>query len=312
MRLRTLWNRLLGRSALPSPVEYASPFADVFDSELTDIEISRMARGQSDRPVASGYDAETRGAQSNLVGLAFSGGGIRSATFNLGVLQGLAELDLLRRVDYLSTVSGGGYIGSWLGAWLSRQNFEDVCKQLRPGWKDQEGSSQPTPRREPSQINFLREYSNYLTPRLGMLGADTWAAVSTILRNLLLNLLILILTLTAILLIPRVATLLSRWLENCPKLTPTVALALLVAAVALVGYNLRSFSLVTSRKPSPVTRQYWISILILPAVFLGAWTLSVWLSHLAIHAGALPIFPWIGNYLPHHDWMPWAVCSTRA
>src|SRR5215831_13983311 len=48
------------------------------------------------------------------LGLAFSGGGIRSATFNLGVLQGLAERGLLAHIDYLSTVSGGGYIGSWL------------------------------------------------------------------------------------------------------------------------------------------------------------------------------------------------------
>ena len=49
------------------------------------------------------------------VGLALSGGGIRSATFSLGVLQGLAQLKLLRNVDYLSTVSGGGYTGSFLG-----------------------------------------------------------------------------------------------------------------------------------------------------------------------------------------------------
>ncbi|MBD0305784.1 MAG: patatin-like phospholipase family protein [Nitrospiraceae bacterium] len=57
----------------------------------------------------------------NLVGLAFSGGGIRSATFNLGVLQALAKLDVLRHCDYLSTVSGGGYIGSWFTAWTYRE-----------------------------------------------------------------------------------------------------------------------------------------------------------------------------------------------
>jgi hypothetical protein len=39
--------------------------------------------------------------------LCFSGGGIRSATFGLGVLQGLARTNLLERFDYLSTVSGG-------------------------------------------------------------------------------------------------------------------------------------------------------------------------------------------------------------
>jgi len=41
-----------------------------------------------------------------LAGLAFSGGGIRSATFNLGVLQGLAKFNKVRTFDYLSTVSG--------------------------------------------------------------------------------------------------------------------------------------------------------------------------------------------------------------
>ncbi|NNG01116.1 MAG: hypothetical protein HKM93_17125 [Desulfobacteraceae bacterium] len=54
-----------------------------------------------------------------LVGLALSGGGIRSSTFNLGVLQALDRFGLLRRVDYLSTVSGGGYIGSCLSSFLT-------------------------------------------------------------------------------------------------------------------------------------------------------------------------------------------------
>jgi hypothetical protein len=40
--------------------------------------------------------------------LCLSGGGIRSATFALGVLQGLAHLGVLNSFDYLSTVSGGG------------------------------------------------------------------------------------------------------------------------------------------------------------------------------------------------------------
>src|SRR5215471_1028039 len=45
----------------------------------------------------------------DLLGLALSGGGIRSATFNLGLLQGLHSLGLLSSFHYLSTVSGGGY-----------------------------------------------------------------------------------------------------------------------------------------------------------------------------------------------------------
>src|SRR5512134_141497 len=56
-------------------------------------------------------------ADAPLVGLGLSGGGIRSAAFNMGVLQTLARSGLLPRIDYLSTVSGGGYIGSCL-TWL--------------------------------------------------------------------------------------------------------------------------------------------------------------------------------------------------
>jgi hypothetical protein len=55
-----------------------------------------------------------------VTGLALSGGGIRSAVFCLGVLQALAKHDLLKRFDYLSTVSGGGYIGSSLTWFTSR------------------------------------------------------------------------------------------------------------------------------------------------------------------------------------------------
>ena len=52
--------------------------------------------------------------------LCISGGGIRSATFALGVLQSLARRNLLDKFDFVSTVSGGGYIGSWLSSWIRR------------------------------------------------------------------------------------------------------------------------------------------------------------------------------------------------
>lgn len=57
---------------------------------------------------------------TGLVGLALSGGGIRSATFCLGVLQALCDLRLLFIFDYLSTVSGGGFVGGWWSAWMGR------------------------------------------------------------------------------------------------------------------------------------------------------------------------------------------------
>ena len=94
------------------------------------------------------------------------------------------EDSLLGRFHYLSTVSGGGYVGSWLSSWRMRNDFPTVIRNLtgRPGGADV----------EPPEISWLRAYSNYLTPRLGITSADAWAAVAIILRNLALNWLIII------------------------------------------------------------------------------------------------------------------------
>jgi NTE family protein len=46
------------------------------------------------------------------LGLALSGGGHRAAFFHVGVLARLAELGLLRRVEVISTVSGGSIVGA--------------------------------------------------------------------------------------------------------------------------------------------------------------------------------------------------------
>ena len=92
----------------------ASPsIQEVLAQELAQVETSRRLR--LDRTL------QDHPTQKRLIGLAFSGGGIRSATFNLGVLQALAKKKLLRVFDYVSTVSGGGYIGGWLLAWMHHQ-----------------------------------------------------------------------------------------------------------------------------------------------------------------------------------------------
>ncbi|HIO96299.1 MAG TPA: hypothetical protein EYG71_00030 [Leucothrix sp.] len=57
------------------------------------------------------------------LGLALSGGGIRSASFAMGVTQALDRYQLFDEVDYLSTVSGGGYMGSAI-TWFHHQQTE--------------------------------------------------------------------------------------------------------------------------------------------------------------------------------------------
>ncbi|MFN2482950.1 MAG: patatin-like phospholipase family protein, partial [Pyrinomonadaceae bacterium] len=132
--------------------------------------------------------------------LCLSGGGIRSATFALGVLQGLARRGLLDQFSYLSTVSGGGYVGGWLSAWIHRhpRGVNGVMQALQ---KPRDTKLMP----EPEPLLHLRSYSNYLTPRLGFLSADTWTMIAIVVRNLILNWLVLIPLILVALTVPRIA-----------------------------------------------------------------------------------------------------------
>jgi hypothetical protein len=85
----------------------------VIEEELSEIIARREAAGLD---LPEGEAERREHVRDSLVGLALSGGGIRSASFNLGVLQALHRSGLLRYIDYLSTVSGGGYIGSHLSS----------------------------------------------------------------------------------------------------------------------------------------------------------------------------------------------------
>ena len=265
-------------------------FAHIHDQELDEIQKRREKQS---------YDlTEINQIQPDLVGLALSGGGIRSATFCLGFLQELQRLRLLRMFDYLSTVSGGGYLGGWWSAWLSRrqkdtkqslafkeedihdpvgllkrsvestdpiaQDFRrhlqsskrgqkllsvvqrtdlrqltprlyeplvgelngyiDLAETLDNKWEkktclvdafpcelrdifppleqtEPERENDKDPDKKESEgsrcawkdpVHHLRLFANYLTPRKGILSADTWRAISVISRNLILTWLILL------------------------------------------------------------------------------------------------------------------------
>jgi hypothetical protein len=144
-----------------------------------------------------------------LTALCLSGGGIRSASFCLGVLQALAQRKLLTSFDYLSTVSGGGYIGGWLTAWGSRNGWNMAGVQMRIG-----------DRNAPPQVTKLRDFTNYLTPRAGLMSADTWVGFAIIARNLALNwslfLPLVLLTVAA----PKFVAASYVWLVTRPDLQP--------------------------------------------------------------------------------------------
>ncbi len=71
-------------------------------------------------------------ANQPTLGIAFSGGGVRSATVNLGVLQGLEDSGVLKYADYLSCVSGGGYIGGWYASHLRSDTEIERLKKALP------------------------------------------------------------------------------------------------------------------------------------------------------------------------------------
>lgn len=136
--------------------------------------------------------------------LCLSGGGIRSAAFNLGLIQGLARLGLLDRFHYLSTVSGGGYIGGWLSAWRHHagNGLADVLAGL--SWPDYAaGPGAPPPAQPPPALEGLRQGTSFLTPRTGALSPDTWTAIVLSVRNLLLHYLVLVPLFVALLFLPK-------------------------------------------------------------------------------------------------------------
>jgi hypothetical protein len=132
--------------------------------------------------------ARKQAAQSEeqgVVGLALSGGGIRSAAFSFGVLQTLEEKGLMRHVDYLSTVSGGGYTGTAYSAWRLRQV---LAEEQETSERDKDLLVKETP---PSRLSDLlahvRNFSNYISPGLGIGSPGAWRIVSTLVRNLTLH-----------------------------------------------------------------------------------------------------------------------------
>ncbi len=267
------------------PDRGAVPFHQVLKEEVEQIERRRRE-----------FKIDATATQHDLLGLAISGGGIRSATFSLGILQRLAERGMLKQLDYLSTVSGGGYIGSWLYSWIRRaqterdpgapartpqEGFDHVCERLSTRNK-----FDPNETPEAEEITFLRQYSSYLTPRKSLLSADTWLLAVTWLRNTLLNLTILITGFAAVVLVARAlgkpaAEVSSNGAGG--EIWPLIpAVVLLAPIIALMGWNLWRNSTIALSDAPPENRDHEISdsgvrwFCIFP--LLSAIVFSLWLS----------------------------------
>jgi len=155
-------------------------FHEIFQSEVDAI-AQRRAGAEPPRPrIELEREAEERDGTpimrptpaSNVVGLALSGGGIRSAAFCLGAMQALDYRGLIEKIDYLSTVSGGGYIGTSMTTAMAAG-----CAGKFPFVSDlQEG--------EVPAVQHIRDHSNYLFPQ-GLL--NIFGNVVVYLRGLMAN-----------------------------------------------------------------------------------------------------------------------------
>jgi hypothetical protein len=245
--------------------------------------------------------------------LCLSGGGIRSAAFALGVIQALAthprpasdphghaaseDASLLARFHYLSTVSGGGYIGSWLSAWIRRaeDGFKTVWESLvcRPGGPDV----------EPQNLAWLRTYSNYLTPKIGAMSADTWTAAAIVGRNLLLNWLVILPVLVGVLLILKFYAGAIDWISRAnanvctqsiwnPTLTDVVGLVGI--ALLLISNSVRSYHIPTRGHSTLTQRGYlWLDLAVTVAGALCfVWALAAPCLHSIMQDNGVVFFAW--------------------
>ncbi len=150
--------------------------------------------------------------------LCLSGGGIRSAAFSLGVLQALARSKLLTSFHYLSTVSGGGYVGGWLSALLHERDCDAA--------KVQDLLAADT---APPELDALRRYTDFLAPHPGLASPDTWAGIILWLRNVLVNWLIFFPALFALAMLP------NFYRDILATISPAWSWPLLLVALAGLG-----------------------------------------------------------------------------
>src|SRR5882762_242364 len=139
------------------PKSLADILAEELDGKVGDLQTQELPVAEKQERLRAVYD-RIHAEEPERSALCLSGGGIRSAIFSLGILQGLARHGLLREFDYLSTVSGGGYVGGWLTAWIRNhpQGVAGVVKALQ-------NRPDLTLNPEPEPVRHLRAFSNYLT-----------------------------------------------------------------------------------------------------------------------------------------------------
>ena len=159
-------------SSRPRHIEPGKTYVEKFDLILAAEKeaISRHRDGAPNAENAAGW-----------CGVALSGGGIRSAIFCLGALQALAERHVLEKFDYMSSVSGGGYMASALQWWWHTDRESGTSSTNFPFGVGRGGGDLIPDKR----LAYLKTHGEYLTPDARM---SLWSATAVVIRTLFLNL----------------------------------------------------------------------------------------------------------------------------
>jgi hypothetical protein len=240
------------REATPSASDSGSwSFADVFSAEYRDL------YARCDDLPGGAPNRQTPTVENGLIGVSLSGGGIRSATFCLGALQAMNESGILKNVNYLSTVSGGGYIGTALTVGMSTNGGTFPF-----GKTGQDVGETP-------ETRHLRDNARYLVQN----GArSVISALAIYLRGIVMNIIIILPFLIAlagvlVVLKPDTSSLSTpwSWLSHVPAAIRDSAMPLSILGAFLVSALLLAYAIGVSIVPIiPLKRRrrvaFWAAV----------------------------------------------------
>jgi len=273
--------------------------SDLLKAEARQLRDAQLEFSERDDEAARLRQVADWAVGQDLSALCLSGGGIRSASFAIGLMQALARKGVLPHFDYLSTVSGGGYAGSWITRWIyeltqpdrgvpgasSRAALEEVATRIARSSPDNAQGGEPCP-----PLQHVRAYSNYLTARLGITSPDLWTSMVLVFRNVLLNQTVFLPMLLAIATLPNLYADGMAWLVQVaremaggPERSWIEHLAYLSVALmgfaTSIGHNLLPSHDGQGKIDRPWARN-WIAI----PVCLAAFMLPLWLAPYALPA----------------------------
>jgi choline dehydrogenase-like flavoprotein len=262
----------------------------------------RTAAGVVSSGFSSSNSATTEDSiRNDYVGFAISGGGIRSATFHLGLLQALARTRLFPRIDLFSSVSGGGYVAAFVGRLFTRavpkaQNIpESVCQRIEDSQSE--------------EVEWLRRSGNYIAPNgSGDLATD----FGSYLRGFLTIQFILLLTLFMVLGVLNVLT------EMAKPVTGMISRDYIPLGPPIFQYLLHLFPHTLSPIYCPTEFVFWTLVV---GAMIAYWLASqkrrerfdvtaLWLSALAMVVFIFLTLRPVRNFSPELIWVLIAIWAA--